>query len=190
MLKADILSGAVEIRAAESSDLRTETERAESGVKRMLHALREASLHAWVMKPLVATAGMREGSRNEVEILKALPHFFESSKGAYKQEMWSSSFAVDESLRFKVRYIRCTGLVESVDCKMLADSPDALLAATDNEDVTRICAVGVKTMTAVRTIESATALREKYGPVVVLEGVGREDNTTALFKELVSTKSL
>lgn len=70
---------------------------------------------------------------------------------------------------------------------MLADSSDALLAATDNEDVAHICVVEMKTLTAVRTIENDTVLRERYGPVFWLDRVGKEDNTTALFKELVPT---
>lgn len=42
-------------------------------------------------------------------------------------------------------------------------------------------------MTAVRTIETANAQLEKFGPVVWLEGVGVDEESTVLFKELVPT---
>ena len=39
-----------------------------------------ASLDSWEMKPLEATSGMKEGTVNEVEVLKALPAFFRKNK--------------------------------------------------------------------------------------------------------------
>ena len=51
---------------------RTIQQQAENASKSLSHAFKEASSTAWVMKPLVATAGIREVSRNEIELLKAL----------------------------------------------------------------------------------------------------------------------
>ncbi|CDF34407.1 unnamed protein product [Chondrus crispus] len=42
-------------------------------------------------------------------------------------------------------------------------------------------------MTSVRSVESATTLRARYGPVVSLRNVGTSDRSTGLFKELVGT---
>ena len=49
-------------------------------------SLREGSLHAWVMKPLVSAASMKEGSRNEIEVLKAIPVFMRNAKGAFARQ--------------------------------------------------------------------------------------------------------
>ena len=68
---------------------------------------------------------------------------------------------------------------------MLADSPDALMAATDDDDHTTVYAVEIKTMAAVRTIEAASLLREKYGPVIALDNVGTNLRSSELFRELV-----
>lgn len=84
---------------------------------------------------------MREGSRNEIEILRALPQCLETNKGAYKKGLWSSSFTHDETVRFNVQHVRCTGVIESKNFSMLADSPDAILCMTDDEGVTHLCAV-------------------------------------------------
>ena len=43
--------------------------------KAVKQELLRASLSSWVMKPLVVTAGMKEGSINETEVLKVLPFF-------------------------------------------------------------------------------------------------------------------
>ena len=70
----DLERGQLEVRS--EAELQLESE---SGV---CEALREASLGAWVMKPLVSTIGMKEGTRNEIEILKALWGFLAKQDGA------------------------------------------------------------------------------------------------------------
>lgn len=70
---------------------------------------------------------------------------------------------------------------------MLADSPDAVLVASDMDDIEHVSAVEIKTMTSVKTVEEATVLRHKYGSVVSLENVGMDDKSTELYKELVTT---
>ena len=42
--------------------------------------LLKASLESWEMKPLVATAGMKEGTLNEIQVLRALPKFSKQTK--------------------------------------------------------------------------------------------------------------
>ena len=46
---------------------------------------------------------------------------------------------------------------------MLADSPDAILVASDIYDIDHASAVEIKTMTSVRTIEAATTVSLSKG---------------------------
>ena len=128
----------------------------------IFQAFWEASLTAWVMKPLIPTIGMKEGSRNEVELVCALPSFFEDHKGAYRRGLCSSTYSWDLQFHLTVKHVLTTGLVESRSCAMLADSPDASMAATDDDDHTTVYAVEIKTMAAVRTIEAASLLRKVW----------------------------
>ena len=185
-LKADIACNSVGLDA-DSSAGENEEEGGEQAAKTVSNAFREASLDAWVMKPLVATAGMKEGTRNEQNIVEALPKFFKDSAGAYRCPIGSSTFSWDASFSCRIMHIRCTGLIESRRCAMLADSPDAVLAMQDEEEELEVCAVEVKTMTSVTTVEAAKDISEMYGPVVALENVGMSDKSTALFRELVPT---
>lgn len=57
-----------------------------------------------------------------------------------------------------MKHIRCTGLLQSRRCRIPADSPDIVLAASDEEEDVYVFAVEVKTMVSVRTIQEATAL--------------------------------
>lgn len=57
----------------------------------------------------------------------------------------------------------------------------------DEEENLEICAVEVKTMTSVSTVEAAKDISEKYGPIVALDSVGMSEKSTALFRELVPT---
>ena len=68
---------------------------------------------------------------------------------------------------------------------MVADSPDAVMAATDEDNLSTVYAVEIKTITAVRTIEGAAVLREKYGAIISLENVCTDERSSALFRELV-----
>ena len=84
-LQADLHAGTVDLEAAENVQISVESQLKDSATL-LLHTLREASLHAWVMKPLVSTAGMKEGSRNEVEVLRRIPGFLSDQNGAYCRE--------------------------------------------------------------------------------------------------------
>ena len=68
---------------------------------------------------------------------------------------------------------------------MVDESPDAVLDATDGDNVTTINAVEIKTMSAVHKIEEAVVLRGKCGSFIRLENVGTDDKSSAPFRELV-----
>ena len=70
---------------------------------------------------------------------------------------------------------------------MLADNPDALLSAEDEEEDHHVYVVEVKTVTSIRTIENAKELAGLYGSVVSLENVGVNAHSTQLFRTLVPT---
>lgn len=74
-LKADICAGTVAVGRTPGEVMKTDGQRNSEAEKRISHALRGASLNTWVVKPLAATVRMDEGSRNEVEVFKALPGF-------------------------------------------------------------------------------------------------------------------
>lgn len=95
--------------------------------------MREASLSAWVMKPLVATSGMRDGIRNEAKIVAAIPSSMNECSAAYCFPMGWSEYGWDEPYVCNGRHLRTIGILESRRCGMLADSLDAILAAEDEE---------------------------------------------------------
>ena len=97
----------------------------------------------------------------------------------------SPSAARDEKLLFKVRHVRSTGLIESGRSGMLADSPDGVMACADEDDFTDVYAIEIKTMNSVRTIETASVLRDKYGPVLFLQNVGSKMQSSQLFREMI-----
>lgn len=113
------------------------------------------------MKPLVATAEMKEVSRNGFEIMKALSKCFTEHPEAYRCLPCSSTSRWDSAFQFKVIYIRSTGFIESERCTVLADSPDGLIVYTNENQFTSMCAVEVQTMTSLPTIEEASLLRDK-----------------------------
>ena len=84
-LKADIQSGTISMEGGTEPDIISGDDLTKQAAGRICQAFREASLTAWVMKPLVPTVGTKEGSRNEVELVRALPSFFE-----LRSPSWSS----------------------------------------------------------------------------------------------------
>ena len=163
---ADNSSRAVSTEGGTDPDICSAGELAEQAASRVCVAFREASLTAWVMTSLVPTSGMKEGSGNEVEIIRALPKFFSEKKGAYRRGLCSPTYNWDKQYQFNVKQIRPAGLIESTSCTMLADSPDALLSATDGEQLDTAYTVEIKTMIAVRTTETASLFRGKYGALL------------------------
>lgn len=101
---------------------------------------------------------MKEGSRNEVEIAKSLPNLFADHPGAHRRRIGFSAFQWDEKYHFKVRHVSSPGLIESERFSMLADSPDGVMDCADEDDFTNVYAIEIKTMTYVRTIETASVL--------------------------------
>ena len=70
---------------------------------------------------------------------------------------------------------------------MVADSPDALIACMDELDSGFACAGEVKTMTFVPTVNAATNIREMYGLLIVLSGVGTCCKSDEVFRTIVSS---
>ena len=94
-LKADIQSGTVSMEGGAEPDIISGNDLTKQAAGAYVRHFREASLTAWVMKPLVPTVGMKEGSRNEVELIRSLPRFFEDHKGARRRELCSSTYSWD-----------------------------------------------------------------------------------------------
>ena len=186
-LKADIASNLVETNSGLSDDDSSAEQRSHAAAQLVCNALREASLEAWVMKPLVAATGMREGTRNENNIVEALLAFLKNCGGAYRCRLGSPNFQWDETFACEVKHVRCTGLLENLRCPMLADSPDALLSAEDGEEDHHFYVVEVKTMTSIRTIDNAKELAGLYGSVFSLENVSVSAQSTELLRTLVPT---
>lgn len=71
-LQTDLALRNVDLDTVAESAIPAESRMLESTIA-LMRRQREASLHAWVMKPVVSTAGMRGVSRNKVEVLLAIP---------------------------------------------------------------------------------------------------------------------
>ena len=184
--QSDIRNGTINLEGT-TDELRPEAELLVEAENVVCEALREASVGAWVMKPLVTTMGMREGSRNEIEILKALREFLLRQEAAYARPFGSSVFVKDSGRRCVIRHMRCVGLVESKSTSNIADSSEAVIAATDEDDTIVVMPVEVKTMTSISTVGAATDLKEKYGAFLCIENVGVDESSNELFQEMVPT---
>ena len=107
---------------------------------------------------------MREGSCNEVELVKALVGYHTANRVAYRRKLAALHTGGTPFLFYNSKKARFNGLVESKGCSILADSSDAIIVASEMYDIDHGSAVEIKTMTVVRSIEAATTLSEKYGP--------------------------
>ena len=109
----------------------------ESKTKRIPHSLRLAAIQSWVMKPLVATSGMKEGSINEAEVLNALPTFFKERNSTYAWRIngignsGEGLYSRQQGMKIPIQFLRTVGLVCSARNEMLGDSPDGICALTD-----------------------------------------------------------
>ena len=90
------------------------------------------------MKPLVSTMGLRESARNEVEVIKALPAFFKSQKGAFVMNTRLSGYSFQGYVSLNIQHILGTVLLESRSCKLLADSLDGIAAAVNGYTVVEV----------------------------------------------------
>ena len=68
---------------------------------------------------------------------------------------------------------------------MWAESPDGVMACADEDEFADVYAIEFKTMTSVWTIETASVLRDKYGPVLFLQNVVTGMQGSELFREMI-----
>ena len=182
-LQARIANGSVqldEILPEQASATKSQQRDTEALEKELYNA----SLTAWFMKPLATTAGMREGSVNELQVLKALPKFFERH---ILKPLSSSDMHMEG--HHKVQYIRTVGLLGSLKAPLLAGSPDAIIAISNPDDDVYVAAVERKTMTALGTIRKAKDTQEKHGHLSAIRGIGENTAATDLFHDLVPNTS-
>lgn len=145
------------------------------------------------MKPLVATSGMKEGSMNEVHVLRALPSYFESLRGLFAKSrpedfgLDSRGFRFFEERKLSVEFIRATGLAASKSNIMLTDSPDPIFAMKDTDGArTGLgAAVEVNKMNSLKTIEEVKAIAEQFGPICVLTDIRSDANILHRFKKVI-----
>ena len=136
------------------------------------------------MKPLETTTGMREGSVNGLQVLKALPKFFER----HILKPLSRSDTHMEG-HHKVQYIRTVGLFGSLKVPLLAGSPDGIIAIYNPDNDVYVAAVEIKTMTALENIPKAKDTQEKHGHLSAIRVLGENTAATELFHDLVPITS-
>lgn len=173
-LQADLAAGDVELDTVAESIIPAESVMLDA-INALMGGPRKASLRASVMKPQVSSAGIREGSQNEVEVLRAIPQFLDQNIGAYARQRAvfdGDVYAHSSVTKLTNLHISSAGLIESGSSPMIGDSPDAIHAWTDQLNQKFVCAAGIKTMTALATVNEATILRDHYGAVSMLSEVG------------------
>ena len=151
----DLLSG----RATVPLDIEPHTEQDPATLARnLISDLRKTSLKSWVMRPLVAIRGMKEGSMNEKFVLHALPSFI--SKQSTVLSLGEN--APDTSIhaaQYEINYLKEVGLLSNKGNEILGDSPDGVCTLFDRMNSKHyFCAFEVKTMTAVATIDGALGI--------------------------------
>lgn len=152
------------------------------------------------MKALTVSTGMREGSRNAINVLRALPSFFERRNKAYMRsnviaderarsyhtyDEFSSQYCTMENVCFWVSFLRQLGLVAQTTDPTMACSPDAVCTLM-GERRRNFAAVEVKTMTAVKKISEAKSISRKFGQIVIIDNIGRSADSGKLFQSLIS----
>lgn len=159
--------------------------------------LRATSLSSWVMRPLTSTVGMKEGSANEIHILRAIPVFLKTRECAFNNRgdpqgssgntMTSdSNFENGSPMSLSISFLKQTGLVTNSTEPYLGDSPDGIFALkSDNE--TLVAGVEVKTLTSITTISRACEFVNNHAELIVVEGVGRSKEADKIFKKAVWT---
>ena len=181
-----VVSGTDTLQEPEILDREDRMEREAKAVKQ---ELLKASLSSWVMKPLVATAGMKEGSINKAEFLKALLSFVASipcvEAGTNNSVTSSSVFGNHGNKNLRIDYIKSLGLVCRRSNEMLGDSPDGLCGLLGvSNDI--ICAVvEIKTITSPRTIEDAKKVADIRGRHFNIIDIGTSIEGNGYFQEAV-----
>ena len=150
-----------------------------------LTEVRKTSLQTWVMKPLTATRGMKEGSENEKYVLQALPAFISQQRTVLTQED-GGHFPSIYSSQFEINYLKEVGFVCNKKNQTLGDSPDGVCGLRDSTvNAYRYCAIEIKTMTSSSTIEKAKSIAEEHYSFMRIHGIGVHDASTTLFKQVV-----
>ena len=144
--------------------------------------LYKASLDSWAMKPLVSTAGMKEGTVNEIQVLRAIPAFLEEHC-ALNASLAHQKLLPALGTQYRAGYVRSVGLVASKSDPMLADSHGGLIWLTTDDGNAVCAAVEVKTMASPNTIEKAKRRRDAYSPFVSIYDVRNSASSAAHFKE-------
>eukprot|EP00178_Gracilaria_changii_P016681 TRINITY_DN479_c3_g1_i11.p1 TRINITY_DN479_c3_g1~~TRINITY_DN479_c3_g1_i11.p1 ORF type:complete len:1373 (+),score=138.00 TRINITY_DN479_c3_g1_i11:3191-7309(+) len=185
-LKSSAIAGDIQLVAVQTAPV-TEGEQASIAKDALLKRLYEKSLHAWFMKPLTSTPGMKEGTRNESKVLREIPDFFSRNK-VVSSEAYQPHANCRQNYTFnsEVQYIRTAGLIGSKKEPLLACSPDGIVAISTTNDL-KLGVIEVKTMTAIATIAKAKSVCEQYGEIVRLRNIGGSQYSTNLFHQLVPT---
>lgn len=102
----------------------------------------------------MGTPGMKKRILNESQVLRELPSFFDSYL-VMSRRFFCSENKDCHHQKYKSEYIRTTRLIFSCRYPMISDSPDALLCVTGNDVVQHFCAVEIKTMTSLNTVDAS-----------------------------------
>ena len=139
------------------------------------------------MRPLVCTSGMKEGTLNELEVLKRLPEFIDS-----RTSIFNSGFGDGTgrgvaliSEKIEIHHIRCVGLINSPNHLLVCDSPDALAAMKSTSGGMVVVSIVVKTKTSVATIDAANRTRDLYDSLINITCIGENAYSNKLFCEVV-----
>ncbi|CAN8074414.1 unnamed protein product [Agarophyton chilense] len=209
VLQGEVRDGTINLDGVQLTDL----ERSQERRKKLFQQLRKACIEAWVMKPLVSTVGMREGNRNEPEVLQALPKFLDNPELVFQKasiplkddilDLISISSGRSPNVRNEVdelevrrnlvmcnasRRIDCiktVGLVCSQNNRLMGDSPDGICEFTDELGNCNVAAVEVKTMTSTKTIEEAKFIRARTSKALILDNIGENEHNDFLFRQTV-----
>ena len=184
-LRSNLISG----RLSVIEHTQSEEEMAKHYSANLLTNLRKASLSGWVMRPLVKTDGMKEGTLNEVEVLKRLPEFLNSARTMYESGSINSSGNTSTERLLKLRCIRCVGLLNSPTHPLISDSPDAIAALEDELGRVNVVSIEVKTMTSVSTISAAEQIRDSFDKVILVHDIGLTNAGNDIFSIVVSNSS-
>ncbi|PXF45451.1 hypothetical protein BWQ96_04749 [Gracilariopsis chorda] len=177
-----VQTGEVVLVENEAEELTAE-EQVIAAKKKLLEVLYKRSLNSWVMKPLVSTVGMKEGSLNEKQVLIELSTFFDS----HNVQEWLSTKMKGDTFKYRADYIRTIGLISSRSYLMISDSPDALMVYLDKQEARHVCAFEIKTMNTVRTTEDTRDVSRTFGSSILISGVGRSVDAGLVLQQLVSS---
>lgn len=138
-LKEDIFSGNAlsdeQVAEIQSNHIRESVPRDIKKETKM--ALYSSSLETWLMKPLVTTPGMRDGSANESHVLNKFKMFVQNNDVTVHPEKLSlDTFENQQQSRtqcsFSVQYLRTFGLIARKDNSKFCNSPDGYCCLTDS----------------------------------------------------------